>query len=353
MKLQASTLARLEPVNSLSAERLAELAKICSAESYDLGSDPLRGQASQGQSLYLVQGELKVDFAEGGMRIMVGGCDEANWPLGSKFPMPVKSRAITPVVMVRIDNELLDIMMTWDQLAPANVSASKPKAEEVTAWRTMSGIFHTHNLTGGALSQLPPAHIHELMRRFDRIKVKRGQVIVQEGEPGDYYYMIESGRCEVSRMVGGAPFRIAELKPGEAFGEEALVAGESRNASVKMKTDGTLWRLAKPDFTELLQAPLLHGVSFIDAQERVRANQASWIDVRYAAEFAQDGLPGAINIPLNEIRSAFNLLDIDRQYIVYCQSGRRSSAAAFLLAQHGFSAHWLNGGLAAINKEAS
>ncbi|HRE17515.1 MAG TPA: rhodanese, partial [Rhodocyclaceae bacterium] len=72
MKLQTSTLARLEPVNSLSAERLAELARICSAESFDLGADPLRGMTTQGQSVYLVQGELKLDFAEGGMRLMVG-----------------------------------------------------------------------------------------------------------------------------------------------------------------------------------------------------------------------------------------------------------------------------------------
>lgn len=353
MKLQASTLARLEPVNSLSAERLAELARICSTESFDLGVDPLRSLTIEGQSLYLVQGELKLDFAEGGMRVMVGGCDEANWPLGSKFPMPVKTRAITPVSMVRIDTELLDIMMTWDQLSPANAPAAKVKPDEATAWRTMSGIFHTHNLTGGALAQLPPAHIHELMRRFDRLKVKRGQVIVEEGEAGDYYYVIESGRCEVMRQVGGAPLRIAELKPGEAFGEEALVAGERRNASVKMKTDGTLWRLAKPDFIELLQAPLLHGLSFAEAEQQVQAGEASWIDVRYAAEFAQDGLAGAMNIPLNEIRSAFNLLDKDRHYVVYCQSGRRSSAAAFLMAQHGFSAHWLKGGLIAANKESS
>lgn len=351
MKLSAAMLARLEPVRGLSTERLNELAAICSGEAFALGSDPLRGKIEAGQLLYLLQGELKVDFPEGGMRLLVGGCEDANWPLGSRFPMPVSSRAITPVLMARVDNELLDIMMTWDQLSSVNVARPAGGAEDVTAWRTMSGIFNVQTLTGGALSQLPPAHIHELMRRFERVKVKRGEAVVNEGDPGDYYYMIESGRCTVSRQVGGSALRIAELKPGEAFGEEALVAGESRNATVKMKTDGTLWRLAKPDFIELLQAPLLHGIGFAEATRRVDARQASWIDVRYAAEFAQDGLPGALNIPLNEIRNAFNLLDMAKHYIVYCQSGRRSSAAAFLMAQHGFSAHWLTGGLAAIPRE--
>lgn len=347
MNLTPTILGRLEPVRGLSAERLIELAEICSPENHDLGADPLRGVNVGGQSVYLLDGELRVTLPDGSMRVMVGGCDEANWPLGQKIAMPLATKAITAIVMVRIDNDLLDILMTWDQLSSAAVGPETGrKAEEVTAWRTMSGAFHTGMLTAGALAQLPPAHIHELMLRFERIKVKRGQLIVAEGDEGQHYYVIESGRCEVSRHVAGTELKIAELKAGNAFGEEALVAGELRNANVRMKTDGALWRLAKPDFIELLQAPLLHAVGRAEADRRVAAGQAVWLDVRYPAEFAQDGLPGALNIPLNEIRSAFGVLDREQEYIVYCQSGRRSSAAAFLLAQNGLSAAWLDGGLA-------
>ncbi|MGE5386596.1 MAG: cyclic nucleotide-binding domain-containing protein [Betaproteobacteria bacterium] len=339
-------LGRLEPIRGLSVERLQELASICSPEHHDIGADPLRGMSVAGQSVYLLHGELRVTLPDGCMRVMVGGCDEANWPLGQKILMPVAGKAITPIDMMRIDNDLLDILMTWDQLSSAAVAPGSGKKEEATAWRTMSGIFNSVMLTVGALAQLPPAHIHELMLRFERIKVKRGQVIVTEGEEGQYYYVIESGRCEVSRQVAGAEMHVAELRAGEAFGEEALLAGDLRNANVRMKTDGTLWRLSKPDFVELLQAPLLHAVDRAEAECRVKSGRAVWLDVRYPAEFAQDGLPGAQNIPLNEIRSAFGVLDKEREYIVYCQSGRRSSAAAFLLAQHGLSASWLEGGLA-------
>lgn len=346
MELTTTLLGKLEPVCSLSPDRQRELAGICSVEHHEIGADPLRGVDVSGQSVYLIRGELKVKLPTGCSRLMVGGCDEANWPLGQKIPMPVASKAITAVELVRIDNDLLDILMTWDQLSSAAVEPAATKKEEATRWRTMSGVFHTRALTAGALAQLPPAHIHELMRRFERIKVKRGQMVVSEGEAGDHYYVIESGRCEVSRMVGGSQMFVAELKAGEAFGEEALVAGELRNASVRMKTDGALWRLAKPDFVELLQAPLLHGLALEEAQQHVAAGKAIWLDVRYPAEFGQDGLPGAMNIPLNEIRGAFGVLDPEREYIVYCQSGRRSSAAAFLLAQHGLRAAWLIGGLA-------
>jgi rhodanese-related sulfurtransferase len=150
----------------------------------------------------------------------------------------------------------------------------------------------------------------------------------------------------VRRRIGGDDILLAELKAGDAFGEEALVSNAKRNATVSMKTDGVVLRLAKPDFIELLRTPLLHGLSRTEAERRVAAGKAVWLDVRYAVEFSSDGLPRAMNIPLNEIRTAFGLLDRRQEYIVYCQSGRRSSTAAFLLAQHGFNAFWLEGGLA-------
>ena len=54
---------------------------------------------------------------------------------------------------------------------------------------------------------------------------------------------------------------------------------------------------------------------------------------------------GAINVPLAEVRNMFPVLDRSREYVVYCQSGRRSAAAAFLFAQRGFKVWVLDGGL--------
>lgn len=346
--LAAQALGRLNPIGGLSSKRLDELAAFCQTEHYSLGADPFRTVPPQGQLIYLVDGELKIVLPDGSMRLLVGGCDNANWPIGYKTVLPVSSKAITDVSLLRLDFDLLDLMMTWDELSSVGEAAAKP--EEASLWRTMSGAFSVQALAGGGLGLLPPAHLHELLRRFDRIKVKRGETMVREGEEGDYYYLIESGRCEVLRHVGGVNVLVAELKGGEAFGEEALVSDAKRNATVRMKTDGVLLRLAKPDFIELLRAPLLHGIGYAEAERHVAERQALWLDVRYPAEFAENGLPGAINIPLNEIRSAFGLLDKGREYIVYCQSGRRSSAAAFLLAQHGFTAFWLEGGLGGTEK---
>jgi rhodanese-related sulfurtransferase len=211
----------------------------------------------------------------------------------------------------------------------------------------LSGVFSVKALNSGPLSQLPPAHIDELLRRFKRVRVSRGDVIVRQGAEGDYYYLIESGRCEVSREVGGATMNLAEIKSGDAFGEEALVSGARRNATVTMKTNGVLLRLPSSDFSDLLKQPLLNRVNYDQAQRLVAAG-ARWLDVRYPSEYQYDRLEGAINVPLSEIRNAFGLLDASHPYVVYCQTGARSSAAAFLLAQRGYRASLLERGLAGI-----
>lgn len=345
MSADTETLSRLEPIRGLSRARLDELATLCRLDSCPMGSDPLRMLEVAGHFIYLVSGELKIVLQDGSMRVLVGGCDSANWPIGYKTVLPQTSKAITDVEILRMDFDLLDIMMTWDELSSVAERTPARETPEPAPWSTMTGAFSVQALTSSALAQLPPAHIHELFQRFDRVRVKRGQSIILEGDVGDYFYLIESGRCEVSKRVGGADLLLAELKAGDSFGEEALVSDSRRNASVQMKTDGVLLRLAKPDFIALLQAPLLHVIERDEAARQVAAGRARWLDVRYPAEYSEDGLDGAINLPLNEIRNAFDLLDKRLSYVVYCQSGRRSSAAAFLLAQHGFNASWLHGGL--------
>jgi rhodanese-related sulfurtransferase len=254
--------------------------------------------------------------------------------------VPSETKAITDVEILRFDEDLVDVMMTWDQIAAPQQAA----AGEATDWRSMSGMFTVQSLTQGVFASMPPANIERLLGRFERVAVKRGQQVIRQGDPGDYYYLIERGRCSVTREVAGAKVELAELREGDSFGEEALVADMARNATVTMKTDGVLLRLDKADFMELLREPLLQRLSPEEAQRRVAAG-AQWLDVRFPAEYRCDGLPGAINVPVNEIRHAAAGLDPAKEYIVYCQTGRRSSAAAFLLSQRGIHAHLLEGGL--------
>jgi len=181
------------------------------------------------------------------------------------------------------------------------------------------------------------------------VKTARGDTLIREGDEGDYYYVIESGRFQVERLVGGAKVVLAELKAGDAFGEEALVSEAKRNATVVALGDGVLLRLDKQHFNDLLREPLLRRLPFEEAGKRVKEG-ALWLDVRYPSEYQYDRLPGAINVPLAEVRNMFNVLDKSKEYVAYCQSGRRSAAAAFLFAQRGFKVWVLQGGLKAVER---
>ncbi len=345
----------LRPLAELDQQCLEELVPLCYFDHWR-PQQPLNFQGWQGQLVYLIKGEINLEFADGSTLVLVGGSEAASLPLGKSVGLPHSAKAITHVDLLRFDADRLDIMLTWNQLAAGGAGLAATEGADRTSvsvsdspdWRCMTGLFAAKNLTQGALAGLPPAHIDQLLQRFQRIRAKRGEVVVRQGEPGDYYYLIEKGRCQVTRMVSGDVMIVADLKAGDAFGEEALVSDEVRNASVTMKTDGILLRLAKQDFVELLSKPLLQTYSHAEARRRVLAG-AIWLDVRFPAEYLYDGLPGARNLPLNTIREACAALDPKPEYIVYCQSGRRSSAAAFLLAQRGFHVGLLEGGLCGSN----
>ena len=343
-------LAALAPLAGFSAERLAELAQVAVVERARRGSDPLQERLEGPQSVFLLAGELMLAFEGGGTLVLVGGSDEARHALNRQSDRPARSKAITDVDLVMLDDEVLDILATWDQVAAGADSTLTGQAAAADA-RIVTGAFGLGKLRSGAFAQLPVAHIDELLKRFDRLKTAAGQTVIREGDQGDYYYVVESGRFSVERLVGGAKVLLAELKSGDAFGEEALVSEAKRNATVTSLGEGELLRLDRTHFDELLREPLLRRVAFAEAAEKVRRG-ALWLDVRYPSEYQYDKLPGAINVPLAEVRNMFAVLDRSREYVAYCQSGRRSAAAAFLFAQRGFKVWLLDGGLRSVEKSA-
>jgi rhodanese-related sulfurtransferase len=331
-------LATLAPLAGLSAERLAELAGMAVVERGLRGSDPLKEKLQRSQSVFLLEGELLLVFEGGGTLVVVGGAEEARQAVNRHKERLARSKAITDVDLVAVDDDVLDILATWDEVAAASAEGA-----------VLSGAFSLGNLRSGAFAQLPVAHIDELLKRFGRIKIARGEVVIREGDEGDYYYVVESGRFQVERLVGGAKVVLAELKSGDAFGEEALVSEAKRNATVIALGEGELLRLDRKHFDELLREPLLRRLSFDQAAQKVRRG-ALWLDVRYPSEYQFDKLAGAINVPLAEVRNMFEVLDRSKEYVAYCQSGRRSAAAAFLFAQRGFKVWLLEGGLRSVEK---
>jgi rhodanese-related sulfurtransferase len=73
--------------------------------------------------------------------------------------------------------------------------------------------------------------------------------------------------------------------------------------------------------------------------------EAFLLDVRQKPELAVEHVPGAVNIPLGELRARLAELPRDREIRVVCRSGQRAYYATRLLLQHGFDAHVVSGGM--------
>jgi len=114
-----------------------------------------------------------------------------------------------------------------------------------------------------------------------------------------------------------------------------------------MLTDGVLMRLAKQDFRELMNEPLLQWVDYQQARKIIDKG-GKWLDVRLPSEHQNLAIEGSANIPLYFIRLKLSTLDKNTKYVVYCDTGRRSSAASYILLERGFDAYVLKDGLANV-----
>jgi rhodanese-related sulfurtransferase len=353
LQVSKSTLIKFEPVARLSPNRLEELAAVCFIETVSKNLDPTRISLNSAQALYLVSGDLGIRYDNGNKLILRAGTAAAKHPVDTGRLSIKDTIALTPIEVVRIGLDLLDIMMTWDQLSgypPAQTQKTVNAQSAKQEWKLDEASFNAFKLQNGVFSRLPPANIEAMFARMMPIDVEASQTIITQGQEGDYYYLIQQGTALVTRVKDPSQPSIvlAEISNGAGFGEEALASDTKRNATVTMKTDGQLLRLKKQDFVELLKAPIVSTISRADAEAKVAVG-AEWLDVRFESEYAYHHIEGAINAPLHELRGYIQQLDNEKEYIVYCQTGRRSSAAAFILAQFGLKALVLDGGTRSTN----
>jgi predicted MFS family arabinose efflux permease len=91
---------------------------------------------------------------------------------------------------------------------------------------------------------LPPATIEHLAVKLIPVSVAAGETVFRQGDPGDLFYIVEDGRCEIS--IDGE--KVADAWPGEAFGEIALLRDIPRTATVTAVEDTKLLALERDEF---------------------------------------------------------------------------------------------------------
>jgi len=339
----------LIPPSALNSENFQELAAKTYVEVVPAGKLLFKQGDMDKQKVYVLEGEVTLTAATGEVTVVKGGTPVGKHPIANQQPRKHNAIAKTPAKIVRVDTDLLDILLTWDQLSGIEVgeiSADTEQGDEGGDWMTRI-------LQSRAFLQVPAANIQAMFMRIQEVPVQAGDVIIKQGDDGDYYYIIKHGRCKVTRTSkSNTQLTLATLKDGDAFGEEALLSDAKRNANIIMETDGSLMRLSKEDFNSLLKEPMLSWVTNSEAENMVASGETLWLDVRLDSEHKNNGITGSINVPLFMLRMKAESLDPSKKYILYCDTGRRSSAGAFLLSERGITAYCLKGGLQARGSSA-
>jgi len=338
---ELSLLRSFSPLDGLKAENLRALARKTTVRELGAGRLLFKEGDAEKRTFYLVSGTL--DLLANGRIVgsVKAGTPDARHALAPVLPRRCAARVATDrVEYLSIDSDLLDVLITWDQTGTYEVGELRAGLPAGDDWMTLL-------LQSRAFHKIPPANLQAVFMRMQRVDYAAGDTIVRQGDEGEHFYAIVSGRCVVTREtpLNREGIKLAELGMGDTFGEESLISGAKRNATVTMLNDGTLMRLGKEDFNTLLNEPMLHWVSYAEA-EGIVASGARWLDVRLPSEYEHCHFDNAINVPLYFVRLKLKTLDPAVRYVVCCDNGRRSSAAAYILSERGFETCVLRGGLA-------
>jgi MFS family permease len=122
--------------------------------------------------------------------------------------------------------------LLWRRLAVIDARASIP-VERIELLRA-NPIF----------AALPEPTIEHIAVKLIPRSAAARDTVIREGDPGDLFYIVEDGRCEI--WVGGE--KVGEAWPGESFGEIALLRDVPRTATVTALEDTKLLALERDEF---------------------------------------------------------------------------------------------------------
>ena len=340
MRMDATQLGKFSPFDTLESANLADLLDNIQIQHASAGQVLFEKGDTEKRSIYLLSGTLSLRTGDQVLGTIEGGTDAARNPIAKALPRQLSAVAADDVEYFSIDSELVDVTLTLDHTGIYEVGDLNSELNGSEGdW--MSALLRTKTF-----QLIPPQNIQMIFMRLKRVDFKAGHVVIRQGSKGDHFYIIRSGRCMGTRETPGNGNNIAraDLGVGATCGEEALISNEPRNATITMQTDGTLMQLGRNDFQSFVNEAMIFSLAHEDADEAV-SQGGKWLDVRVPSEFKASSKENAVNLPLYMLRHKLDVLDRRTPYVVYCDTGRRSAAAAFILNQRGFETAVLRGGL--------
>ncbi|QDU87704.1 Macrolide export ATP-binding/permease protein MacB [Pirellulimonas nuda] len=148
------------------------------------------------------------------------------------------------VLMVTHDNRILDVADRMVKIVDGRVYSNVLVDEAARICEFLRAISFFADLTPHTLS--------EMAEMMSVREADAGETIIRQGDAGDYFYLIRSGRVAVEVQEKGTTSRKAELTEGHYFGEAALIHEQPRNASVIALEPSVLYALDKDEFRRVI-----------------------------------------------------------------------------------------------------
>jgi len=328
MAISLDVLASFTPFNTLNHDYLSQVAEKAVLREFDKGALIFKRGRPFPEKLYLLSGT--VDLIDSTFQVCTvnPASESRRSPLNISQPTQVSAVAKTDVTLLAVESDFLDLVMAWSESGEEEAENTPRKTGDD------DGDWMSSLLQAPLFAKLPPSNIRQLFARFTPQKVQADETIIKQGERGELFYVVESGSATVMDANGKI---LAALRPGNYFGEEALVGDTTRNATVKMLTPGKLMCLQKEDFRELLHQPVQKFITAEELKNRpADAPEYQLLDVRLPVERRFHAVPDSRSVPLNQLRNALTELDHSVMYVVTDDSGRRCDVAVQLLTQAGF-----------------
>src|SRR5262245_59358630 len=181
-------LRQFSPLTQMRADALTALARKTTRREAPQGRILFREGDEEKQTYYLLSGS--VDLMQEGEIIATidGGTPKAKSPIAHALPR-AHSCVVTSkrIEYLLIDSEFLDVMVTWEQTGSYTVEELNGSEEETPA-PAAAGDWMTALLQTKAFHKVPPANIQAVFMRLQRTDYKAGEVVIRQGDPGDYFY---------------------------------------------------------------------------------------------------------------------------------------------------------------------
>ena len=118
-------------------------------------------------------------------------------------------------------------------------------------------------------ADLGTAELMPLVDAMEKTECPKGEVIIQQGELGDYFYVLSSGSCGIAVDCR----EVAKMETGDSFGELALMYSSPRAATVTALEHVVLFRVDQKTFRMIYQ----HQVHTAELQKRERLENVSFL----------------------------------------------------------------------------